>query len=90
MRNMKQRLLVATVGAAAAASSMWITTPAAHAGPLCSPSMAAIPSVYQQCLAAERNQNECGQASGCAPGDPCVSGSPSERAICGDRKIMGH
>jgi hypothetical protein len=43
----------------------FLALPTAHAGPLCPPSMAINPTVYQKCLVDEQNQNACGDAAGC-------------------------
>jgi hypothetical protein len=78
------------IGAAAAAAIGFapfsvFTSGVAKAGPLCPPSMAATSAaIYQQCLTMEQNQNLCGLASGCTPGDPCTVGSPGERQVCAD------
>lgn len=66
-----------------------VLAPVAQAGPLCPQSMAQFPSIYQQCLTAEQNQNYCTDASGCTPGDPCVVGSAYEKAICDDSRAAG-
>ncbi|OBI53457.1 hypothetical protein A5707_11315 [Mycobacterium kyorinense] len=91
-----------TLGVAAAAAIAFAPfavlpvqqAPPAHAGPLCpnEPNLAGNPryeQLHQQCLQAEQNQNECFDATGCTPGDPCVVGSPIERGACADARAAG-
>jgi hypothetical protein len=84
------------IGAAAAAAIGFapltvLTSGVAQAGPLCqlppnTPLTPQILQLHQQCLQMEQNQNLCGLASGCPPGDPCVNGSPGERQVCADER----
>jgi hypothetical protein len=82
-----KKAIIAAAAAIAMAPISVLTSNMAQAGPLCSPSM--VPSIYEQCLQAEQNQATCGLASGCNPGDPCVVGSPGEKANCAATKMTG-
>jgi hypothetical protein len=82
-------LAAAAAAAFAFAPFSVLTSGVAQAGPLCPASLAQNPALYQQCLTAEQNQNYCGLASGCTPGDPCVVGSPIERSTCQDARAAG-
>ena len=60
-----KKSIIAAAGGVLAAGFLTVSTPVAHAGPLCNAAM--MPgTIYQQCLNAEHNQNACGVAAGCA------------------------
>lgn len=88
-------LAMAAVASVPIGALPMITAAPAQAGPLCPPLPANVQmtprlqQLHEQCLQAERNQNYCGLASGCTPGDPCVVGSPSEIAACNDARLSG-
>jgi hypothetical protein len=81
---MKKSLVAAAAAAIAFAPFSMIASPPAQAGPLCAQAAQVGGALYQRCLEMERNQNLCGSASGCTPGDPCTVGSAGERQVCAD------
>lgn len=90
----KPLTLAAAVAIAFAPFSV-IAAGSAHAAPPCPGPMLGVPwtpqmeNIRQQCLQAGRNQDYCGDARGCTPGDPCVVGSAVERAVCNDARLSG-
>ena len=71
-----KKSIIAAAGGVLAAGFLTVSTPVAHAGPLCNPAFLT-GAIYQQCLQAEQNQDQCGVARGCGgPGD--MSGQCAE------------